>query len=82
MKKILLLTLFTFGFIYADCIDGDEFDENGYHCGDIQVLQDLIDINPGDQYQFERHGYFICDQESKKSHIKINRTVTLRDTWK
>ena len=27
------------------------------------------------QFQFERHGYFICDGEN------FNRTVTLRDSW-
>ena len=35
-----------------------------------------------DKYQFERHGYFICDQKSTETQIKINRSVTLRDTWK
>ena len=35
-----------------------------------------------DQFQFERHGYFICDTKSTKQSIIFNRTVTLRDTWK
>jgi glutaminyl-tRNA synthetase len=44
--------------------------------------ENLVNIKPSDQYQFERHGYFICDQESTSENLKINRTVTLRDTWK
>tara|TARA_Y100000739_G_scaffold211583_1_gene203005 strand:- start:653 stop:1696 length:1044 start_codon:yes stop_codon:yes gene_type:complete len=60
----------------------DDINPNSIKINKIKLEENLIDINPGDQYQFERHGYFICDQESKKSHIKINRTVTLRDTWK
>ena len=60
----------------------DDINPNSIKVSKIKLEENLIDINPGDQYQFERHGYFICDQESKKSHIKINRTVTLRDTWK
>ena len=60
----------------------DDINPNSIKVNKIKLEENLININPGDQYQFERHGYFICDQESKKSHIKINRTVTLRDTWK
>jgi len=48
----------------------------------IKLEENLLNINPSDQYQFERHGYFICDKESTPDNIKINRTVTLRDTWK
>ena len=48
----------------------------------IKLEESLLNIKPNDQYQFERHGYFICDQESTSDYLKINRTVTLRDTWK
>jgi glutaminyl-tRNA synthetase len=48
----------------------------------IKLEESLVNIKPNDQYQFERHGYFICDQESTSDYLKINRTVTLRDTWK
>ena len=37
---------------------------------------------PMDQFQFERHGYFVCDTDSSNNAIIFNRTVTLRDTWK
>ncbi len=38
-------------------------------------------MKPGDQFQFERMGYFIIDKDSKDGKPIINRTVTLRDNW-
>lgn len=35
----------------------------------------------GERYQFERQGYFILDQDSKKDHLVFNRIMTLKDTW-
>jgi len=35
----------------------------------------------GDQYQFERIGYFRVDEDSTNENLVFNRTVTLRDTW-
>jgi glutaminyl-tRNA synthetase len=35
----------------------------------------------GDQFQFERLGYFSVDNESSSGSIVFNRSVTLRDTW-
>lgn len=42
----------------------------------------LKDAKPGDQFQFERQGYFIVDKESTDQKLVFNRTVTLRDNWK
>ncbi|NVJ48334.1 MAG: glutamine--tRNA ligase/YqeY domain fusion protein [Cytophagia bacterium] len=41
----------------------------------------LASAQPGDQFQFERQGYFIVDQESTDEKLVFNRTVTLRDSW-
>lgn len=41
----------------------------------------LKDVQPMDQFQFQRLGYFNVDKESKKDHLIFNRTVTLRDSW-
>lgn len=42
----------------------------------------LKDIKPGEQFQFERIGYFCADKfESKPGNLVFNRTVSLRDTW-
>ncbi|HNW91354.1 MAG TPA: glutamine--tRNA ligase/YqeY domain fusion protein [bacterium] len=35
----------------------------------------------GEQFQFLRQGYFVCDQESVPGKPVFNRTVTLKDTW-
>jgi len=35
----------------------------------------------GQQYQFEREGYFCIDTDSTADKMVINRTVTLRDSW-
>jgi glutaminyl-tRNA synthetase len=43
-----------------------------------QLEPSLREAKPGEQFQFERHGYFIRDREGSA----WNRTVTLRDSWK
>jgi glutaminyl-tRNA synthetase len=40
-----------------------------------QLEPSLKDAKPGESFQFERHGYFIRDQDA------FNRSVTLRDSW-
>jgi glutaminyl-tRNA synthetase len=35
----------------------------------------------GDQFQFQRLGYFVVDKDSKVEHIVFNRTVALKDSW-
>jgi glutaminyl-tRNA synthetase len=37
----------------------------------------LADTRPRQAWQFERHGYFVADDDGKS----FNRTVTLRDSW-
>lgn len=42
----------------------------------------LGDAKPGDQFQFERMGYFTVDEKlSTDGKPVYNRTVTLRDSW-
>jgi glutaminyl-tRNA synthetase len=42
----------------------------------------LKDAKPEERFQFERHGYFVCDRvDSKAGAPKFNRAVTLRDAW-
>jgi glutaminyl-tRNA synthetase len=40
-----------------------------------QLEPGLAAAQPGERFQFERHGYFVRDQDG------FNRTVTLRDSW-
>lgn len=41
----------------------------------------LKDAQVGDQFQFQRMGYFNVDKDSTQEKMVFNRTVTLRDTW-
>ncbi len=42
----------------------------------------LKNAKSGDRFQFERLGYFCVDKDTFKNKIIINRTVSLRDSWK
>ncbi len=42
----------------------------------------LQNAEPGKSYQFIRNGYFCVDQDSKPGALVINRTVTLKDSFK
>jgi len=59
----------------------DDLNPNSLTTKEIKIEENLSKILPGDQYQFERHGYFIADNLSKPDDIVINRTTTLRDSW-
>ncbi len=42
----------------------------------------IMTLNPGDQVQFERMGYFVADaKDSTPGSPKFNRTATLKDSW-
>jgi len=41
----------------------------------------LAGAAPGRTVQFERHGYFCVDPDSREGALVFNRTVSLRDTW-
>ena len=43
--------------------------------------ESLAQARPGDQFQFERQGYFCVDEDSRPEKMIVNRTVSLKDTW-
>ena len=47
-----------------------------------KVEPSLADGVPGDEFQFERIGYFAVDPDSQPGALVFNRTVTLRSSWK
>jgi glutaminyl-tRNA synthetase len=49
------------------------------HSGRLEP--NLLNVRPGDRFQFLRKGYFCVDPDSKKGHLVFNQTVPLRDTW-
>jgi glutaminyl-tRNA synthetase len=48
---------------------------------DARVEPRVRGAKPGDRYQFERHGYFVIDPDTKAGNLVFNRTVSLRDSW-
>ncbi len=46
-----------------------------------RVEQSLSSAKPGDRFQFERTGYFICDADTKDGSLVFNRTASLKDSW-
>jgi len=52
----------------------------------LQIIQgcygspQLAATKPGDQYQFERLGYFCVDPDSRPGQLVVNRTVTLKES--
>ena len=41
----------------------------------------LAGVKVGEQFQFQRLGYFNVDDDSKPGHLVFNKTVGLRDSW-
>ncbi|WP_400075748.1 glutamine--tRNA ligase/YqeY domain fusion protein [Winogradskyella sp. R77965] len=41
----------------------------------------LADVEVGEQFQFQRIGYFNVDDDSKPDKLVFNKTVGLRDSW-
>ncbi|MCL2020529.1 MAG: glutamine--tRNA ligase/YqeY domain fusion protein [Betaproteobacteria bacterium] len=41
----------------------------------------LKDARPEERFQFERHGYFVVDSDSRPNAPVFNRAVSLRDSW-
>jgi len=58
----------------------DDLNLSSMKSSKIKLEESCLLVTKGDQFQFERHGYFICDS-NKNSIITFNRTTTLRDTW-
>jgi glutaminyl-tRNA synthetase len=48
---------------------------------DCKLEPSLRSAKHGENYQFERLGYFCVDPDSTKDALVVNRTVSLRDTW-
>ena len=41
----------------------------------------LVDVKVGEQFQFQRLGYFNVDNDSEDGKLVFNKTVGLRDSW-
>jgi len=48
---------------------------------DALVESFVADARPGDQFQFERVGFFTCDPDSTSQRKVFNLTVSLKDSY-
>ena len=48
---------------------------------DCRIEPGIAAAAPGTRVQFERHGYFCVDPDSRPHAPVFNRTVALRDPW-
>jgi glutaminyl-tRNA synthetase len=59
-----------------------DINPDSIHTISAQLEASLQEVNAGDIFQFERHGYFVADRvDSIAGKPVFNRTVTLRDVW-
>ncbi|MEO1957902.1 MAG: glutamine--tRNA ligase/YqeY domain fusion protein [Methylophilaceae bacterium] len=59
-----------------------DINPDSIHTISAQLEAGLQEVNAGDTFQFERHGYFVADRvDSVAGKPVFNRTVTLRDVW-
>ncbi|MDP3608555.1 MAG: glutamine--tRNA ligase/YqeY domain fusion protein [Methylophilus sp.] len=60
----------------------DDINPNSVTTIQAQLELSLKDAKPAENFQFERHGYFVADRKDSVAGKPVfNRTVTLRDAW-
>ena len=63
-------------------VDVQEINPNSLIVKNPCYIEDGIDYNFEDRYQFMRNGYFCLDKDSTDSKLVFNRTVGLKDSYK
>ena len=59
----------------------ESFNENSLKKINVKAERSLENSKVGQIFQFQRKGYFVVDDDSKKGSLIFNRTVELRDNW-
>ena len=59
----------------------DDINQSSIETKSAYCEESISDVQSGEQFQFERHGYYIVDPDSDADKKIFNRTATLRDTW-
>jgi glutaminyl-tRNA synthetase len=54
---------------------------NSLHVSEAFVEPSLATVQPGDNFQFQRLGYFNVDKDSTSEKLVFNKTVGLKDSW-
>ncbi|MFK5894191.1 MAG: glutamine--tRNA ligase/YqeY domain fusion protein [Pseudomonadota bacterium] len=63
---------------FLDYINADSYIVHNH----ARVEPSLAQAKAGDNFQFEREGYYVMDKDSDAENLIFNRTVSLRDGWK
>jgi glutaminyl-tRNA synthetase len=59
----------------------ESFNENSLKRINVKAERSVENSKAGQIFQFQRKGYFVVDDDSKKGNLIFNRTVELRDNW-
>ena len=59
----------------------ETFNENSLKKINVKAERSVENSKVGEIFQFQRKGYFVVDDDSKKGSLIFNRTVELRDNW-
>lgn len=59
----------------------ESFNENSLKKINVKAERSVENSKVGQIFQFQRKGYFVVDDDSKKGSLIFNRTVELRDNW-
>ncbi len=60
----------------------DDLNPNSLSVITAAVEPSLTQAKTEERFQFERHGYFVVDQDSRPNAMVLNRTVTLKESGK
>ena len=63
-------------------VDVQEINPNSLIVKEKCYIEDGVEYNHEDRYQFMRNGYFCLDQDSTDTKLVFNRTVGLKDSYK
>jgi len=69
-------------FLDSNPSDISNFNKNSLIVRENAKLENNIDFNLNERYQFERVGYFIKDSNCSNEKITYNKIVSLKDSWK
>ena len=91
---VLSMTSFIYGFVVKEDSAGGglydfnntwnnqtTFNENSLKIINVKAERSVENSKVGQIFQFQRKGYFVVDDDSKKGSLIFNRTVELRDNW-
>ena len=73
----------------AELVEGQERAVNDYKINPNSIItienayiEDKLNVNFDERYQFMRNGYFCLDKDSTELKKVFNRTITLKETKK